>query len=160
MLICRFNYILYIINDPSFLSTFINSLFSHSYLEHIFLSIQFWDMPGRRDQRSCIIPNYRGSHCCVLVYDVTSQESFESLEYWRQEFLTEIALPDGQRFPFVVIGNKIDLNDRMVIIIILKRLKGKKIFSGGYCLMDVTFNIIGFVKPNPDCILCLIGPVD
>lgn len=76
--------------------------------------MQFWDMPGRRDQRYSIVPHYQGTDCCVLVYDVTSLESFESLEYWQKEFLNEITIPDVRWFPFVVIGNKIDLDDRVV----------------------------------------------
>lgn len=73
-------------------------------------------MPGLPSLRYCGVPYYRGADCCVLVYDVTSLKSFKSLDYWRNEFLAEIATPNnGQWFPFVVIGNKIDLNDRMVI---------------------------------------------
>ncbi|KAH7832697.1 Rab7c1 [Monocercomonoides exilis] len=48
---------------------------------------------------------------CILVYDVTSPESFVKLEYWRDEFLR---LGDPQvpkHFPFFVIGNKIDLEE-------------------------------------------------
>lgn len=77
-------------------------------------------MPGRRDHRSSIVPYYQGTDCCVLVFDVTSLDSFESLEYWQKEFLTETSLPDEQWFPFVVIGNKIDLDDRVVNNIIIK----------------------------------------
>ncbi|KAE9540086.1 hypothetical protein AGLY_005338 [Aphis glycines] len=78
------------------------------------VSIQFWDMPGLRSLRSCSVPYYRGADCCVLVYDVTSLESFESLNYWRDDFLTEISIPNGTLCPFVVIGNKVDLNNTMV----------------------------------------------
>lgn len=73
-------------------------------------------MPGLRSLRYCSVPYYRGADCCVLVYDVTSSKSFESLDYWQNEFLAEIVTPNnGQWFPFVVIGNKIDLNDRVVM---------------------------------------------
>ncbi|XP_060850907.1 ras-related protein rab7-like [Rhopalosiphum padi] len=78
------------------------------------VSIQFWDMPGLRSLRSCCVPYYRGADCCVLVYDVTSLESFESLNYWRDDFLNEISIPNGKLCPFVVIGNKVDLNNIMV----------------------------------------------
>lgn len=43
--------------------------------------MQFWDMPGRRDLKSLIVPNLQGTDCCIIVYDVNSFESFESLEY-------------------------------------------------------------------------------
>lgn len=71
-------------------------------------------MPGRRDSKSMIMPNLRGTDCCVIVYDVTSFESFESLEYWRKEFLEGISLSNGQWFPFIAVGNKIDSHHRIV----------------------------------------------
>ncbi|VVC45208.1 P-loop containing nucleoside triphosphate hydrolase,Small GTPase superfamily [Cinara cedri] len=76
--------------------------------------MQFWDMPGLPSLRSRRIPYYRGADCCVLVYDVTSLESFESLDGWRNEFLAEISIRDEHYYPFVVIGNKIDLDNRTV----------------------------------------------
>ena len=32
---------------------------------------------------------YRGADCCVLVYDVNVQKTFENLENWRDEFLIQ-----------------------------------------------------------------------
>ena len=82
---------------------------------------------------------YRGADCCVLVYDVNSSKSFEtygpfplsrnrlfvadyaldninSLDSWRDEFLIQASPRDPENFPFVVIGNKIDMEEsrRMV----------------------------------------------
>lgn len=73
-------------------------------------------MPGRRSLKHCRVPYYRGADCCVFVYDVTSLESFKSMEYWRDEFLAEVSISNEQLLcPFVIIGNKVDLNHRMVI---------------------------------------------
>jgi GTPase SAR1 family protein len=49
-----------------------------------------------------------------LVYDVNNYHTFENLARWRREFLEKAAPPDPERFPFVIIGNKIDLNQRKV----------------------------------------------
>ncbi|CAF4551351.1 unnamed protein product, partial [Rotaria magnacalcarata] len=57
---------------------------------------------------------YRGADCCILVYDVTSPTSFRSLDSWRDEFLIQAGPRDPENFPFVVIGNKTDLDNRMV----------------------------------------------
>ncbi|KAL4378268.1 hypothetical protein GQ457_02G009680 [Hibiscus cannabinus] len=60
---------------------------------------------------------YRGADCCVIVFDVNIQRSFESLSNWREEFLKQADPSDPESFPFIVIGNKIDLdggNSRMV----------------------------------------------
>nr|XP_014347174.1 PREDICTED: ras-related protein Rab-7a-like [Latimeria chalumnae] len=59
---------------------------------------------------------YRQTDCCLLVYDVSTSKSFHGVELWRKEFLIQanIADADADNFPFVVIGNKTDLEDRQV----------------------------------------------
>jgi small GTP-binding protein len=47
---------------------------------------------------------YRGSRAAALVYDVTEPDSFAHLERWRQEIQKAV-----EQQPFIVIGNKIDL---------------------------------------------------
>jgi Ras-related protein Rab-7A len=54
---------------------------------------------------------YRGADCCVLVYDVNSAKSFETLDSWRDEFLIQASPHDPENFPFVVLGNKIDVEE-------------------------------------------------
>lgn len=50
-----------------------------------------------------------------MVYDITSEQSFEQLNSWRDEFLSQANPRDPDNFPFVVIGNKIDReSDRRV----------------------------------------------
>ena len=52
----------------------------------------------------------------MLVYDVNSSKSFETLDSWRDEFLIQASPHDPENFPFVVLGNKIDVEEskRMV----------------------------------------------
>jgi Ras-related protein Rab-7A len=58
---------------------------------------------------------YRGADCCVLVYDVTAPATFKNLESWRDEFLIQASPRDPENFPFVVIGNKVDLADSRTV---------------------------------------------
>ena len=51
---------------------------------------------------------YRGADACILVHDITSEKSFEALNNWRTEFLSQAHPPDPDNFSFVVIGNKVD----------------------------------------------------
>ena len=51
---------------------------------------------------------YRGADACILVYDITNEESFEQLNSWRTEFLSQANPQDPDNFSFVVIGNKVD----------------------------------------------------
>jgi Ras-related protein Rab-7A len=52
----------------------------------------------------------------VLVYDVNSPKSFDTLDSWRDEFLIQASPRDPESFPFVVLGNKIDLGDERRMI--------------------------------------------
>ena len=57
---------------------------------------------------------YRGADACVLVYDLTNVKTFDALEGWRDEFLIQAGPRDPEHFPFVVLGNKSDLENRQV----------------------------------------------
>jgi len=50
----------------------------------------------------------------VLVYDLTNLKSFDNCESWRDEFLIQAGPRDPENFPFVVLGNKSDLENRQV----------------------------------------------
>jgi Ras-related protein Rab-7A len=49
-----------------------------------------------------------------LTYDVTAPNPYKSLDSWRDEFLIQASPRDPDNFPFVVLGNKIDLDNRAV----------------------------------------------
>ncbi|EOY16904.1 RAB GTPase G3A isoform 2, partial [Theobroma cacao] len=60
---------------------------------------------------------YRGADCCVLVYDVNVMKSFDTLDNWHEEFLKQANPTDPRTFPFILLGNKIDIdggNSRVV----------------------------------------------
>jgi GTPase SAR1 family protein len=56
----------------------------------------------------------------VLCFDVNNAKSFETLDSWRDEFLIQSSPRDPENFPFVVLGNKVDIEEsrRNVIIFI------------------------------------------
>ena len=72
---------------------------------------QLWDTAGQERFQSLGVAYYRGADCCVLVYDVNSAKSFETLDSWRDEFLIQASPHDPENFPFVVLGNKIDVEE-------------------------------------------------
>ena len=61
----------------------------------------------------------------MLVFDVNNAKSFETLESWRDEFLIQASPRGPENFPFVVIGNKIDMEE------------SKRMVSNGHCLVSV-----------------------
>jgi len=51
----------------------------------------------------------------MLVFDLTNRKSFENLDSWRQEFMLQANIEDPDKFPVVVVGNKVDQEkDRVV----------------------------------------------
>ena len=54
---------------------------------------------------------YRGADCCALVFDVNNLKSFEQLDNWRDEFLTQANARVVDSFPFILIGNKVDVDE-------------------------------------------------
>ncbi|GMN37217.1 hypothetical protein TIFTF001_006644 [Ficus carica] len=101
-------------------SGYVNRKFSNQYKATIgadFLTKEIWDTAGQERFQSLGVAFYRGADCCVLVYDVNVMKSFENLNNWREEFLIQASPSDPENFPFVVLGNKVDVdggNSRVV----------------------------------------------
>ncbi|XP_041636058.1 ras-related protein rab7 [Cheilinus undulatus] len=116
------------VGKSSFMNRYVNHRFTNVYRATIgtdFLSkkihldgetviLQLWDTAGTERFQSLGTPLYRGAHCCMLVFDVTSRASFSALEGWRKEFLIQGEPKNPSDFPFIVLGNKTDLSNREV----------------------------------------------
>ncbi|XP_021887598.1 ras-related protein Rab7-like [Carica papaya] len=73
------------------------------------VTLQIWDTAGQERFQSLGAAFYRGADCCILIYDVNVQKSFESLQNWHEEFIKQADPINPETFPFIVIGNKIDM---------------------------------------------------
>ncbi|CAE7364811.1 Rab6 [Symbiodinium sp. CCMP2592] len=76
------------------------------------LRLQLWDTAGQERFRA-LMPSYlRDSSACVVVYDVTSKESFDSIRGW-----VDLALEGRSRrdLLLVLVGNKIDLEEQRCV---------------------------------------------
>jgi len=74
------------------------------------ITMTIWDTGGQ-ELFDCIRPQYyRGAHGVLVIYDVTSQGSFDHLDKWLHELDTSCG-----KIPKIIIGNKIDLTDKRVI---------------------------------------------
>ncbi len=71
------------------------------------VQLQIWDTAGMEKFRSMIKVFFAGSHCALLVYDITRKETFEKLDVWLS-MLKETTTPD---IKIVLVGNKKD-NDK------------------------------------------------
>lgn len=82
------------------------------------VTLQLWDTAGQERFQSLGVAFYRGADCCVLVYDVNNSKSFETLDSWRDEFLIQASPSNPETFPFILLGNKVDVEEqkRMVCV--------------------------------------------
>jgi Ras-related protein Rab-7A len=75
------------------------------------VALQLWDTAGQERFQSLGPAFFRGADVGVLVFDVTSQESFDSLENYRAKMLDAAG---ADSLPFLVVGNKCDAEARDV----------------------------------------------
>ncbi|KAF1806203.1 GTP-binding protein rab11 [Mucor lusitanicus] len=67
--------------------------------------LQIWDTAGQERFRAMAPMYYRGAQAALLVYDITSQESFEELSSWIEELKRNMT----EDLVIVVAANKLDL---------------------------------------------------
>lgn len=72
------------------------------------VNLQIWDTAGQERFQSLCTSFYRGTDCCILVFDVTQNDSYENLNSWLQLFQQTVGDEQSQEIPIVVVGNKSD----------------------------------------------------
>ncbi len=73
------------------------------------IKCQIWDTGGQEKFKKIRPLYYRGALGGLVVYDVTIRESFENLENWIAE-----VVKNCENVPIIIVGNKIDIEDREV----------------------------------------------
>ena len=118
------------VGKTSLLNQFVNREFTAQYKATIgsdfsskqldvdghYVTLQIWDTAGQERFQSLGPTFYRGTDCCILVYDVTKPQTFENIKKWRNEFALQLGLSNTAEFPFLLLGNKSDLPDHAVQI--------------------------------------------
>lgn len=72
------------------------------------VKLQIWDTAGQERFRTITSAYYRGADGIIMVYDVTSQESFEHIEEW----MSEVDRYANENTTKLIVGNKADLVDQ------------------------------------------------
>ena len=67
----------------------------------------FYDTAGQERHRSISLNQIKSADGILLMYDVTNQDSFNSIKGWMDN-IREIK---GNNFPVILVGNKIDLKE-------------------------------------------------
>jgi Ras-related protein Rab-7A len=81
-------------------------------LDDKLVTLQIWDTAGQERFQSLGNAFYRGSDACVLVYDITNDQSFKKIEEWRANFISQAAPDEPKKFPFLLLGNKLDKDNQ------------------------------------------------
>ena len=79
-------------------------------VEEFQAELLIWDIGGQAIFKEIRESYLEGSHCCLLVYDLTKEESFNNIENW----LSELKKFTGD-VPFILVGNKLDLEKNRAI---------------------------------------------
>mmetsp|Transcript_36933 Transcript_36933/g.63776 ORF Transcript_36933/g.63776 Transcript_36933/m.63776 type:complete len:205 (-) Transcript_36933:148-762(-) len=74
------------------------------------VKLQIWDTAGQERFRTITSAYYRGADGIIMVYDVTSQDSFNHVADW----LTEVNRYASEGTCKLLVGNKSDREDRTV----------------------------------------------
>uniref|UniRef100_A0A6B2LI28 Ras-related protein Rab-7b n=1 Tax=Arcella intermedia TaxID=1963864 RepID=A0A6B2LI28_9EUKA len=75
------------------------------------VTLQLWDTAGQERFHCLNRSFYRGADCCVLVFDVNLEPSFKNIENWYSSFNEQASIDVPLNFPFLVIGNKVDMGE-------------------------------------------------
>jgi small GTP-binding protein len=79
------------------------------------LTLQIWDTSGNPKMINIGRSIYKDSDCLILVYDITSRESFHALDTFWDSYIAYAQPPEPDDFPVLLVGNKTDLNDRRAV---------------------------------------------
>ena len=107
------------------LNRFANEIFEENYQATIGLDflnktvningqeihLVLYDTAGQEKFRSLIPMYIREAQIILLIYDITSKDSFESIPKWFSDILNV----KNDEAIFALVGNKIDLNDKRVV---------------------------------------------
>ncbi|XP_023134241.1 RAB3D, member RAS oncogene family, a [Amphiprion ocellaris] len=98
--------------DDSFTSAFVSTVGIDFKVKTIYrnekrVKLQIWDTAGQERYRTITTAYYRGAMGFLLMYDITSQESFCAVQDWA----TQIKTYSWDNAQVVLVGNKLDLED-------------------------------------------------
>jgi small GTP-binding protein len=117
----------YMVGKTSLIKRFIEDKFQESYLSTLGVEISkktlelaettnvnfiIWDIAGQRTQMAPYKKRfYSGANAAFIVIDRTREGNLKSMEYWYDDIKQAVS----RSIPIVIVGNKSDLEDEIVI---------------------------------------------
>ena len=74
---------------------------------NFFLIESFDSIPGQERFTSMTRVYYKGAAACVIMFDLTSQQTFNSTIKWKRDLDKKCTLPNGKTIPCILVGNKV-----------------------------------------------------
>ncbi|OQV25965.1 Ras-related protein Rab-3 [Hypsibius exemplaris] len=102
--------------DDSFTSAFVSTVGIDFKVKTVYrndkrVKLQIWDTAGQERYRTITTAYYRGAMGFILMYDITNEESFNSVQDW----CTQIKTYSWDNAQVILVGNKCDMEDDRVI---------------------------------------------
>ena len=72
------------------------------------VKLQIWDTAGQDRFRTITKNYYKGANGIILIYDVTSSETYENVENW----ISQIKEEASPNVVIYLVGNKVDMEDK------------------------------------------------
>jgi Ras-related protein Rab-7A len=73
------------------------------------IELQIWDTAGEERHDALAPRYYRGAEACLLVFDISDMASFRNIDKWHRHFIDQGEIDEPETFPFIVFGNKCDI---------------------------------------------------
>jgi Ras-related protein Rab-1A len=113
------------VGKSSILTCFVDNVFNRSHISTIgvdfkittitlddkIIKLQIWDTAGQERFRNITTSYYRGAQGIIVVYDITSRESYDNVKMWLSQIDRYC-----KDYPYIIlIGNKSDIPDKRAV---------------------------------------------
>ncbi|XP_046460616.1 ras-related protein Rab-7L1-like isoform X2 [Daphnia pulex] len=78
------------------------------------IKLQLWDIAGQERFTWMTRVYYKEAQGCIIMFDLTSRNSFENAVKWKKDVDSKCVLEDGAPVPCMLLANKCDLRQREV----------------------------------------------
>ena len=75
------------------------------------IKVELWDTAGQERYKAITAAYYKGAKGALIVYDVTNKISYDNVDKW----CNELRIKGSKNISIVMIGNKTDLKDNIVV---------------------------------------------
>ena len=76
------------------------------------IKVKIWDTAGQEKFRSIGLKYIKNCYGLLVVYSIIDRQSFEEVEFWIEQIKNGYNLSE---YPFMIIGNKCDLENKRVV---------------------------------------------